>query len=71
MFDCHGAGQRVSQQLFPGQDWRDSAETAQQMFRAYDVMRGLHDLIQEHGGRLDVDSTPGEGTTVTLEMPPR
>jgi signal transduction histidine kinase len=34
-------------------------------------LRGLHDLIQEHGGRLDVDSTPGEGTTVTLEMPPR
>lgn len=45
VFDCHGAGQRVSQQLFPGQDWRDSAETAQQMFDAYTVMRGLHDLM--------------------------
>lgn len=45
VFDCHGAGQRVSQQLFPGQDWRDSAETAEQMFKAYDVMRGLHDLM--------------------------
>jgi hypothetical protein len=45
VFDCHGAGQRVSQQLFPGQDWRDSADTAQQMFSAYDTMRGLHDLM--------------------------
>lgn len=45
VFDCHGAGQRVSQQLFPGQDWRDSAETAEQMFAAYTVMRGLHDLM--------------------------
>lgn len=45
VFDCHGAGQRVSQQLFPGQDWRDSAETAQQMFDAYERMRGLHDLM--------------------------
>lgn len=45
VFDCHGAGQRVSQQLFPGQDWRDSAETARQMFGAYERMRGLHDLM--------------------------
>ncbi len=45
VFDCHGAGQRVSQQLFPGQDWRDSVETAQQMFSAYDTARGLHDLM--------------------------
>jgi hypothetical protein len=45
VFDCHGAGQRVSQQLFPGQDWRDSAELAQQMFDAYTVMRGLHDMM--------------------------
>jgi hypothetical protein len=45
VFDCHGAGQRVSQQLFPGQDWRDSAETAQRMFSAYEQMRGLHDLM--------------------------
>lgn len=45
VFDCRGAGQRVSQQLFPGQDWRDSAETAQQMFSAYELMRGLHDMM--------------------------
>jgi hypothetical protein len=45
VFDCHGAGQRVSQQMFPGQDWRDSAETAQQMFSAYTTMRSLHDLM--------------------------
>jgi signal transduction histidine kinase len=31
-------------------------------------LRGLRDLIAEMGGRLDVLSTPGEGTTVRLEV---
>jgi two-component system, NarL family, sensor kinase len=31
-------------------------------------LRGLRDLIQEAGGRLDVRSSPGEGTTVCLEV---
>lgn len=44
VFDCHGAGQRVSQ-LFAGEDWRDSADAAQRMFQAYEIMRGLHDLM--------------------------
>jgi two-component system, NarL family, sensor kinase len=31
-------------------------------------LRGMHDLIEEAGGRLDVDSGPGRGTTVRLEV---
>jgi two-component system NarL family sensor kinase len=31
-------------------------------------LRSMRDLIREHGGRLDVRSTPGEGTTVHLEV---
>jgi two-component system, NarL family, sensor kinase len=31
-------------------------------------LRSMRDLIHEHGGRLDVRSTPGEGTTVHLEV---
>lgn len=45
VFDCHGAGQRVSQQLFPGQDWADSAHTARRMFDAFSAVRALHDLM--------------------------
>lgn len=32
-------------------------------------LRSLHDLAQEAGGRLDVSSRPGRGTTVVLEVP--
>ena len=32
-------------------------------------LRGLGDLVQEAGGRLDVDSAPGRGTTVRLWVP--
>jgi signal transduction histidine kinase len=34
-------------------------------------LRGLRDLIGEAGGRLDVESHPGRGTTVRLEVAPR
>jgi signal transduction histidine kinase len=34
-------------------------------------LRGLRDLAQEAGGTLAVQSDPGEGTTVTLEVPAR
>lgn len=44
VFDCHGAGQRVTQ-MFPGQDWTQSADTAQRMFAAYSAMRQLHETL--------------------------
>jgi hypothetical protein len=34
-FDCYGVGQWITQHLFRGAAWSDSAELAQQMFDAY------------------------------------
>jgi signal transduction histidine kinase len=31
-------------------------------------LRGMRDLIRDAGGRLDVRSSPGTGTTVRLEV---
>jgi hypothetical protein len=45
VFDCQGAGQRVSQKLFPGQDWSTSPQAARRMFDAFSVMRSLHELM--------------------------
>jgi hypothetical protein len=44
-FDCHGAGQRVTQDLFGGRSWRDDPEIAVPMFDAFRVMRQIHDLL--------------------------
>jgi len=45
VFDCFGAGQKVSQVTFGGQDWRQSPGTAKQMFDVLSIMRQLHELL--------------------------
>jgi uncharacterized protein YjbI with pentapeptide repeats len=44
-FDCFGAGQRVSQVIFGGRDWRSDAAVARAMFAAFDTVRQLHELL--------------------------
>ncbi|MFI7537950.1 pentapeptide repeat-containing protein [Streptosporangium sp. NPDC049376] len=45
VYDCFGAGQRVSQVTFGGRDWRSSPGTARRMFEVFPVMRDLHELL--------------------------
>jgi uncharacterized protein YjbI with pentapeptide repeats len=45
VYDCFGAGQKVSQVTFGGRDWRQNPHTAAQMFRVFSVMRSLHELL--------------------------
>ncbi|MGJ6966707.1 pentapeptide repeat-containing protein [Streptosporangium sp. G11] len=45
VYDCFGAGQKVSQVTFGGQDWRRAPRTAKQMFEVFPVMRDLHELL--------------------------
>ncbi|MEU9154566.1 pentapeptide repeat-containing protein [Streptomyces sp. NPDC048417] len=46
VYDCFGAGQRVSQDTFGGQDWRTgTAEHARRMFDTFPVVRQLHELL--------------------------
>ncbi|HET6315957.1 MAG TPA: pentapeptide repeat-containing protein [Chloroflexota bacterium] len=45
VYDCFGAGQRVSQVTFAGVDWRQQAHLAAPMFAAFGVMRQLHELL--------------------------
>ncbi|GGT23092.1 hypothetical protein GCM10010254_49470 [Streptomyces chromofuscus] len=47
VYDCFGAGQRVSQVTFGGQDWRTgSREHARRMFDVFPVVRQLHELLR-------------------------
>lgn len=45
VYDCFGAGQKVSQVTFGGHDWRRAPGTAQRMFEVFPVMRQLHELL--------------------------
>lgn len=45
VYDCFGAGQKVSQITFRGQDWRQAPETARQMFQVFPTVRDLHELL--------------------------
>ncbi len=45
VYDCFGAGQKVAQVTFGGQDWRRTPRIAVQMFTVFTVMRQLHELL--------------------------
>nr|WP_203599964.1 pentapeptide repeat-containing protein [Streptomyces sp. SID9727] len=45
VYDCFGAGQKVSVDIFGGRDWRAAPETAQRMFEVFPVVRQLHELL--------------------------
>lgn len=45
VYDCFGAGQKVSQVTFAGRDWRQAPTTAKQMFEVFPIMRTLHELL--------------------------
>lgn len=45
VFDCFGAGQKVSQLTFGGTDWRADPGAAHDMFEVFPVMRQLHELL--------------------------
>jgi uncharacterized protein YjbI with pentapeptide repeats len=45
VYDCFGAGQKLSQETFGGVSWREAPHTAPQMFAALPVMRQLHEML--------------------------
>jgi uncharacterized protein YjbI with pentapeptide repeats len=45
VYDCFGAGQKVAQVTFSGQDWRRTPGIAAPMFEVFTIMRQLHELL--------------------------
>lgn len=54
VFDCFGAGQKVSQVTFGGIDWRRAPESARSMVEVFPVMRQLHELLRYVTEALDL-----------------
>ena len=45
VFDCFGAGQKVSQHTFEGRSWRSDPATRTAMFATFPIVRRLHELL--------------------------
>jgi len=45
VFDCFGAGQKVSRRTFNGRSWRDDPVTSAAMFSTFPIVRRLHELL--------------------------
>ena len=58
-YDCRGAGQRVTQEIFAGRSWRDTPRLAAPMIAAFAALRKVHDGLELllAAQRLDL---PGE-----------
>ena len=44
-YDCFGAGQKVAQVTYSGNDWRQDKEASKQMFEVFLIMRQLHEML--------------------------
>lgn len=54
VFDCFGAGQKVSQVTFKGRSWREEPDSARTMYEVFPVMRQLHELLRYTAEALDL-----------------
>lgn len=45
VYDCFGAGQKVSQVTYAGQDWRLNPTSAKKMYEVFPIMWQLHELL--------------------------
>ncbi|NGM83239.1 pentapeptide repeat-containing protein [Paenibacillus sp. 7124] len=45
VYECFGAGQKVSQITYKGKDWRKNPGSAQEMFEVFPIMQQLHEML--------------------------
>ncbi|PMC38690.1 hypothetical protein CJ195_08865 [Bacillus sp. UMB0899] len=46
VYECFGAGQKVSQVTYSGRDWRKNKEIEKEMFEVFPVMQQLHEMLR-------------------------
>ncbi|MGC9382281.1 pentapeptide repeat-containing protein [Streptomyces sp. MH13] len=56
VFDCFGAGQKVSQVTFEGVSWREDPGAARAMYEVFPVVRQLQELLKYTAQALDLPS---------------
>ncbi len=46
VYECFGAGQKVSQATFDGKDWREHPAIAKEMFRVFPIIQQLQEILR-------------------------
>ncbi|MCM3784168.1 pentapeptide repeat-containing protein [Neobacillus mesonae] len=79
VYDCFGAGQKISQVTFNGEDWRQKPDSAKLMFDVFPVMWQLQELIwylkeaisrkETHSIHQELDSALAETIRLTFLLP--
>lgn len=59
-FDCLGAGQRVTQQVFAGRSWRADRSLIGPMSQAFSILLRAHDTLSLLAGAEQLDLSPGD-----------
>lgn len=71
VYDCFGAGQRVSRETYGGRDWRRDPGSAPAMFAAFHTMRDLHELLRYLAEAIELPAAAplrGELRSVSAEI---
>ncbi|WP_026405950.1 pentapeptide repeat-containing protein [Actinomadura rifamycini] len=71
VFDCFGAGQKVSNVTFGGRDWRSDPGLARRVFAVFPIMRDLHEVLwylAEALGRPEAAPVHGELRRVRADV---
>ena len=69
-YGCLGAGQKVTQVAFAGQDWRRAPRMAEQMFEVFAIMRQLHPrLLARRAGNDRTVTHAGRDSGMSLPTP--
>jgi uncharacterized protein YjbI with pentapeptide repeats len=54
VYDCFGAGQKVTQVTYAGRDWRAAPDGGREMFAVFGQVRPLHELLAYLAAALDL-----------------
>lgn len=65
-YDCLGAGQRVTQEVFKGRTWREDASLLLPMADAFNTMKRVHDLLQLLSEALRLPLSAAERRTASV-----
>jgi uncharacterized protein YjbI with pentapeptide repeats len=56
-YECFGAGQHVSQEIYKGNDWRGNTELSKEMFAVFPIVQQLHEMLCYLNQALDLEET--------------